>query len=130
MAFKFVDVPFTTDLPEMLDLAKELIRGEKTESYCSWLDGDVEVINVRQTLTQGYSPDNGKAVDGVVSEADFNKFADKHFVDTTNKLIKDVGIKLANDGWLCISLHECPDGHVKMEWLANKQMLLTFNIAK
>lgn len=129
MAFNFIDAPFATDLPELMDLEKWLKRKDRGESFTSWESGGQEVINLRQTLAGGYDPNDGKPVKGVVDEATFNKFVDKHFNGDMQKLVRSAGIKLANDGWLCISLHTRPDEHVKMEWLANKQQLLTFNIS-
>lgn len=128
MAIRFEDAPFKTDLPELLDLEKGLKRKISTESYSTWTRKGKEVLNLRQTVTQSFTEGTHQTIGGVVDQKTFGVFIDKHLGSKMGELIKKVGDKLAYDSWFCISLHQRPDGNIKMEWLYDKQFLLTVNI--
>lgn len=128
MTFPFTNYPFTTDIAEFIDLSKVFKRKDDQEAYVSWAFQGKEVLNIRQTICGGFSPEDPRSVDGVVTPDTFNKFFDRHTTGEVNELLKKVGVKLFNDGWVCMSLHQRPDGALKMEWIINKQVMMTFNV--
>ncbi len=126
MSFNFVNVPFQTDLPELLDLRKDLKKGIRNESEASWNLNGRTAIHMRQTLTQAYP--QGREVDGLLTEAEYTKLNAKYVSLDLQDTVRQIGERLANTGWLCVSFHPRPDDHVKMEWFVGNQFLLTINL--
>lgn len=127
MAIEFTSIELPTDLTDFIDLSNVLKRtpGNKGKGQASWKQGKKEVFRCHQTVCQSYID---RSVDGVVEEGTFHKFFDKHDPNgDLDRLVRALGVKLANDGWLCITLHSRPDENIKMEWLRGSQ-LLTFNL--